>query len=115
MQFYSARLLLIALVEDSKLTKRNLYNESIVVFRARDWDDAFTRALELGKQQETTYENSKGYTVRWRLVEIVNLDLVGKKVDGAEVASQLDYRRVKEPIPPATEFHPEDSEPSQSF
>ena len=115
MKFYSARLLLISLVEDGKQTKQNLYDESIVVFRASSWDHAFERALELGRQQETTYENVYGHTVRWKLVEIINLDLIGKKVDGAEVASKLDYKRVKEPISSDAEFHPENSEPTQSF
>lgn len=115
MKFYSARLLRICLIDDGKQAKRNLYNESIVVFRARDWNHAFERALELGKQQEVTYENVYGHTVSWKLVGIKNLDIIGQKVDGAEVASRLDYKRVKEPIPTDAEFHPEQSNPSQSF
>jgi hypothetical protein len=115
MRFYSARLLLIALVKGGKPRKRYLYDESIVVYRAHDWNNAFARALEIGKHQETTYENGKGQIIEWKLAEITNLDLIGKKVDGAEVASKLDYKRAKRSIPANAELHPENSKPSQSF
>ena len=115
MEFYSARLLFIILVGDGRAKKKNDYDESVIVFRARDFDHAFERALEIGKAQETTYKNGKEQNVRWALVEITNLDHVGRKVDGAEVASKLHSRTSAKPISPKQRFHPEKSESNQSF
>ena len=82
---------------------------------ARDFAHAFSRALEIGRSHEVEYLNCKGRKVRWALVEVENVDLVGKRADDAEVASRLSRRRSKKAIPFGTEFHPEASEPLQSF
>lgn len=115
MDFYSARLLFIILVADSRGRKRNHYDESVIVFRAKGFSDAFKRALTLGRAQETVYKNDKGQKVRWALVEIRNLDCVGPKVDGKEVASMLHHRTSKKRISPSQRFHPEQSKPEGSF
>jgi hypothetical protein len=113
--FYSARLLFVVLVDDGLPRKTHTWDESVVIFRARDFDHAFTRALEIGRSHETEYLNRHSRMVRWALVGIENLDFVGKRVDGAEVASRLNRRRSKQSIPFATKFRPQASKPSQSF
>jgi len=115
MEFYSARLLFVILVDDGRPKKKNHFDESVVVFRAKNFTDAFKRALKLAKSQETDYRNDKGQRVRWALVEILNLDWVGKQIDGKEVASKLHYRTQANPIPANREFHPEKSKPEGSF
>jgi hypothetical protein len=113
--FYSARLSFVVLVDDGRPRKTHTWDEIVVVFRARDFDHAFTRALEIGRSHETEYLNCDGHKVRWALVEVENLDFVGRRVDGSEVASRLSPRRSKAAIPFSKRFHPEDSKPSQSF
>jgi hypothetical protein len=115
MEFYSARLLFIILVDDGRPRKKNRFDECVMVFRAKDFDDAFKRAVELGKSRETDYKNDKGQRVRWTLVDILNLDCVGKKIDGKEVASDLHYRTQNQPIPANKKFHPERAKPEGSF
>ena len=115
MDFYSARLLYIILVADGPGRKRNHYDESVIIFRARDFNNAFERALELGRKRETDYINNKDKKVRWALVEVRNLDWVGRTVDGKEVASQLHYRTGGKRISPSHVFHPERSKPTQTF
>jgi len=115
MDFWSARLLFIILVADGAGRKRNHYDESVIVFRAKDFGHAFKRALQLGRTQETDYKNDKGQRVRWALVEIGNLDCVGPKVDGKEVGSVLHYRTSRDRISPDRIFHPERSKPESSF
>jgi hypothetical protein len=112
--FYSARLQFVVLVEGQR-HKTNLWDESIVAFRARDYGHAFQRALEIGRSHETEYLNMQGRKVRWALVKVETLDHVGRRVDGQEVASRLDRRRSKEVIPFNRRFRPEAEEPSQSF
>ena len=45
--------------------------------RSEDFDSALARALELGREAETTYLNGEGQSVRWRLVEILTLGHAG--------------------------------------
>ena len=115
MDFYSARLLFICLVDDGKPKKNNMYDESVVAFRARDFKDAFNRAIKIGRAREQTYLNADSQKVRWAFVEILNLDWVGRKIDGAEVASKLHYRQSSKQILPKMKFHPEKSKPEGSF
>ncbi|SKB08947.1 protein of unknown function [Prosthecobacter debontii] len=115
MDFYSARLLFVVLVADRPGRKRHLYDETVIIFRAKDSAHAFERALELGREQETDYPNDKGHQVRWALVQILNINHIGRSVDGKEVASSLHYRTSKESIPPDHIFHPEKSKPGESF
>ena len=115
MDFYSARLLFVVLVDQARHKKTNTYDESIVVFRARDFQDAFRRALELGRSREKEYENHKRQRVRWAFKEVVNLDFVGSRVDGKEVASKLFRAQSEEPIEFEARFLPEKSKPDQSF
>jgi len=113
--FWSARISLVVLVDEAKPRKTHLWDEIVIVFRAKDYKHAFTRALQIGRSHETEYLNCDQRRVRWALVEIENLDPVGRVMDGAEVASRLKHRRSKEPIPFDTVFHPENSDPGQSF
>jgi len=113
--FYSARLRFVILVDDGRPRKRNTYNESVVVFRSRSWNDAMKRALHLGRKAQTIYKNGKGQRVRWALVEVITLDLVGGSVDGKEVTSRFEDRVSARPISPRTRFAPEKSRPGQSI
>lgn len=91
MDFYSARLLFIILVDDGKPKKKNHFDETVVIFRAKDIDRAFKRAVQLGNANNSTYLNRKNQKVRWVLVEIISLDRIGRRIDGKEVASRLHY------------------------
>jgi hypothetical protein len=113
--FYSARLLLVILIDDGRPRKTHTWDEIVITFRARDFAHALSRAVEIGRSHETEYLNCDHHRVRWALVEVTTLDRVGKRVDGAEVASRLMRRRSKTAIPFDAQFHPEDSSPSQSF
>jgi ATP-dependent helicase YprA (DUF1998 family) len=114
-KFYSARLLYVILVDDGRPRRRNDYDETVVLFRAADFEHAFARALELGRAAETRYLNGRGQAVRWALVEVVTLDCVGRRVDGREVASKLHGRTAPKPVPFTTRFRPDRSRPSQSI
>jgi hypothetical protein len=87
---------------------------SVFVFKARDWEHARLRAIEIGKQAEATYENADGQTVSRRLVNVETLDLLGDEIaDGREV-----YFEPMEPGEDAMEvlarFVPEESRPGHS-
>ena len=113
-EFYSARLLYVILV-DRAPKKKTHYDESVIVFKATDFSDAFTKALSIGKANQAKFKNQYGEGVRWSLVEITTLDRVGPKIDGAEVASRLHPRTSHQAIRFEQKFKPEKSKPSESF
>jgi hypothetical protein len=109
MDYYSVRLLVLILVDDGKPRKLNTCDHQFVIFRARDDQHAFQRALKWGKKLETRYKNIKGQWVRWAFAEVVSIKLLGKKLDGLEIGSALADHRSKTPIPFNKRFHPKKS------
>ena len=109
MDYYSARLLIVCLVDDGRPRKRNTCDYPFVVFRAKGYKHAFQRALDLGKQQETRYKNGKGQWVRWAFVQVENVKHLGKTLDGLEIGSLLDVLRSDQPVPFRKRFHPKKS------
>ena len=63
--------------------------ESVWVFRAADWDDAKRRLLELGRTQDTEYENADGRRVRWTLATLERLDELDDELGDREVYSKI--------------------------
>jgi len=114
MDYYSARLFVLCLVDDGKPRKRNTCDYPFVVFRARGFPQAFARALALGREQETTYANGKGQSVRWVFVRVEEIKRLGRDLDGREVGSLLDVFRSDAPIPFRRRFRPEKYQPQYS-
>jgi len=84
---------------------------SVVLFSALDFEDAFRRALELGRLTETTYLNQDDGRVNWRLVEVATIDMLGDAVvDGREVYCEPRVRQ----LGPLEVVNPEESRPTQS-
>jgi hypothetical protein len=111
MKYYCARLLMICLVSDGKPRRRNPCDYSFVVYRAKDNTEAFTRALALGKSQETSYTNDKKQMVRWAFVQIETVKCLGRRLDGMEVGSLLDVFVSTEPISFNQRFQPAKCKP----
>jgi Domain of unknown function (DUF4288) len=88
------------------------FEDSVVVFRAADWDAAFDRALAVGRGMEASYQNADGERVQHRLVAVRTLDQLGEElVDGREVYST---RASFAQLPVVDPLRPEESEPKQS-
>lgn len=63
--------------------------QSTHLIRAEDYDDAFEKAIAVGKSLEESYVGGSGGSVDWKFTEIVTLDRIGDElVDGVEVYSQ---------------------------
>jgi len=98
MDFYSARLLYVRLVDDGQPRRRNLCEETIILFRSPDFHRARKKALRLGQDRQSTYRNEKGQRVRWALIEVLDVDWIGDWIDGKEVSARLHYRTSREAI-----------------
>lgn len=114
MDFYSARLIVIILVDDDKPKKRNRHDEVIIVFKARNYEHAFERALELGRAQEHTYKNHKNQDVRWALVDVAQIHCIGPTIEDVEVASKLFSRTSATSISFNQQFEPEKRLPHET-
>jgi hypothetical protein len=112
-RWYSSKVRLVVLVESVGATR---YADSVYVFRAADFDDAFQRALTLGRSQEKEYVGGEGKRVRWRLKEIISLDVIdGNELDGVEVYAEPTDLAAGEREPYDAVFAPESSKPTQTI
>ena len=82
-----------------------------VVFRANSFEDAFEQALRLGREQETTYKNSKGEDVRWALNAVEQIYELGEDLDGIEVGSLMDSFRPDQPLEITSDLDPASKQP----
>jgi hypothetical protein len=108
--WFSASMRIIILVSPEGGTSQD---DVVHVFRADGWDEAFSRALELGRSHETDYVNVDGAAVRWRLDRVTTLDILrAEYLDGAEVFSSMS--EVVGGPPFDTVFEPERHRPTQT-
>ena len=113
LSWFSAKIRFVCLIDR---TGTDVYNDSVLLFRAEDWEDAFQRAIQLGREEEEEYFNDSGERVRWRLKEVIFLNIILKdSLDGVEVHSEWVDVPKGEVLPFETVFHPEESDPQQTF
>ena len=111
--WFSTRVRLVVLIEGAHAMR---YSDSVFVFRAADFDDAFRRALALGRKQEQEYVGGEGKRVRRRLKEVVSLDIISADdLDGAEVYSEPVDLATGEASDFDQVFTPESSKPTQTI
>jgi len=114
--WYSARLRIAIVVEGAGVWQ---YMECVHVFLAAGWPVAFERALVLGRAHEKEYSNTDGRLVRWRLNEILTLDLLSvAEIDGAEVYSEFTDAGPADSADGSAfdrTLHPEQSQPRQTI
>lgn len=111
MPFFCARLLVVCLVNDKRPRKRNICDYSFVLLKAMDHQEAFARALDLGKEQEVRYKNEKGQMVRWAFVKVEEITQLKVPLDGQEVGCVLDVMNTREPVGYRKRFNPGESSP----
>ncbi len=111
MRWFSSKVRLVVLLETQGASR---YADSVFLFRAADFDEAFQRALALGRAQEEEYTGGEGERVRWRLKEILSLDVLDDELDGVEVYSEPVTLAPGEAYPFDATFEPEKSQPTQT-
>jgi hypothetical protein len=106
--WYSAAVRLCVVIDSAELVDQV---RSVLVFRADGFDEAFSKALSLGKELERTFTNGDGQEVQWLLAAVETLDELDDDIsDGREVYS--------EPLGPGDgslpRIAPDESVPTQS-
>jgi len=117
MPYYSARLHVVCVVDDSQGKSEDEYicDYPFVIFRASSFESAFERALALGMEREQVYKNEKGEDVRWALNAVETIWELGDEIDGIAVGSIMDVYKPEEAIDTATDFKPASKLPQFSF
>jgi hypothetical protein len=111
MNWYSTCIRRFCLIEG---TGAVIYEDSVLLLKASDWDEAQRKAIALGLSKEELYENSEGLRVRWAFDSVITLDEIRAIADGVEVYSQLaEYEGAS--ISFDHTFSPENSNPTQSM
>lgn len=75
-------------------------DEQVRVLRASSADEAYEKAVELGRMEEHAYENTYGETVSWEFAGLVDLDEISARVirDGTEIKSRIFEHRSPETL-----------------
>jgi hypothetical protein len=97
-QWYVATLILQCRIENTA-QKLKTADEQVRVLRAPDIEAAYGKALQLGKNEEHSYENMYGQIVYWEflgLADLEELPLDETIEDGTEIKSRL--LRKKDPM-----------------
>ena len=111
MAYFCAQLLIVCIVNRKKPRKRNTWDHSFVLIQAKSYEEAFRRALEIGREQETTYLNQQGEKVRWAFVRVESIKRLSHSLDGQEAGSLLGAYASNKPLSLKKRFLPEKSEP----
>src|SRR5687768_9668121 len=69
----------------------DLWDEQVVVLRARNDEDAYRKGIKLCKKQNHSYKNSSGDTVTWKFSGVAELQELGSEeiTSGTEIYSRL--------------------------
>jgi hypothetical protein len=94
-------------------------NDGVFLFRADDWDDAFQKALALGRREEREYVNGEGERVRWRFAEVLQMHGgidSDRDLEGQEVMTEMLWDHIEVGYDDLFdgELHPEQSDPASS-
>lgn len=88
--WYVATLLICSSVADTTPRMRTC-DEQIRLLLAADSEEAYEKAIQLGKAEEDTYPNVYEQVVRWEFVGLVDLEELPSETieDGVEIKSHL--------------------------
>ena len=112
MNYFSIRISIICLVDESQIPEDG-YTQDIQIYivKAGDFDEAFKKAIEIGKSEEQDYINEFGNKVKWVFKEVEAITRLGDSVLGIEISSRMEGFNPENPIAYETPFRPEKSDP----
>lgn len=90
MNWYMAKL--VYRIICGKGTHTPQFEEQLRLVEAGSKSEAFHKALAMGRREQVQFPNSKQELVRWKFINIAELYLLDKVVDGTEVYSRIEER-----------------------
>ena len=65
------------------------FDEQLRLIAARNEDEAFEKASNIGKEEQDSFYNLKQQLVCWKFVNVSELYLLSELIDGAELYSRI--------------------------
>jgi hypothetical protein len=67
-----------------------IWEESIIILKAKTVEDAYERSVKLGMSRQTSYLNSNGEKIEWTFVKVERVfNIIDSMIDGGEVFSRF--------------------------
>ena len=66
------------------------FDEQLRVILAKNPEDAFIKAYEMGMSEQDSFLNQKNDWVRWKFINIADLYPINQLIDGAEIYSRIE-------------------------
>ncbi len=74
-------------IDRDQVAKSAQFDEQIRLVQARNSSDAYFKARNIGKKEETAFSSDRNETIKWRFIDVPEISLLGELKDGAEVYS----------------------------
>ena len=87
MKWYLAKLVYRIICGDGNHTPQ--FDEQIRLIQAEDEFHAFQKARTLGHKEEDSFLNCVNKPVRWKFIDVSDLQPVTQMIDGAEIYSRI--------------------------
>jgi hypothetical protein len=87
MKWYLAKMVYQIVCGDGHHTAQ--FDEQLRLIVATNEDEAFEKALSIGRKEQESFLNQKNEMVRWQFVNVSELYRLSKLIDGAEIYSRI--------------------------
>ena len=115
MDYFGVRISLVCVVENREMPEEGYTKDvQVHVVEAINFEDAFKKALKVGRGEETEYKNELGERVKWKFLEIEEIRTLGADLRGKEISSKLEGYYPENELNILDQFRPEDSQPMRS-
>jgi hypothetical protein len=90
MNWYIAKIIFGICLDDNNQTTQ--FDEQLRIISARDEKEAFLKARLIGVREEDLFLNESNRSVKWRFIDVSELDLLRELKDGMEIYSCIQER-----------------------
>ena len=90
MNWYLAKLVFRIICGDGEHTPQ--FDEQLRLISANSKEEAFNKALHVGKKEQETFYNRKRQLVQWQFINASEIYKISELIDGAELYSRIEER-----------------------
>jgi len=83
MQQYIAKLMFNIRMDNGNATSQ--FDEQVRLIESADYESAFQKARNIGKNEETSFVNSNNKTIKWKFIDVVELFPLKSYKDGEQL------------------------------
>jgi hypothetical protein len=87
MKWYIAKMVFQIICGNGEHTAQ--FDEQLRLITANNEDEAFEKALNIGREEQDSFLNQKNEMVSWQFINVSELYRLSKLIDGAEIYSRI--------------------------